>query len=398
MTKTKKDMNFADENRQPYTFDRVVRLLIGIIIIVSLFFLVRRLSAVLLPFFIGWVFAYMLNPIVDFFQMKVKMKNRMLAIITTLLLFVIVIGGVVMLLTPVIGKEVIKFSDLITSYTQGMTMNDILPVEWQEWLKSILAGIDFEEMLKSESVMNTLKDVAPKLASFVNSSVNFILGFVVVFLVFLYMFFLLHDFDKISTGMFNIIPPRFRPIADEVSQDVKLAMHRYFRGQVLVATCCGILMAIGLSIISFPLAIIFGLFVGVLNIVPYLQTISIPIAGILALLKAAETGQNFWIVVLGVAIVYIAVEIIQSTVLTPKIMGKITGLHPAIILLSLSVWGSLMGFIGMIIAIPLTTLVISYYKRFVLKENTDTIDVTKNLAKGPVPIEDIKLPEKDKGE
>ena len=89
---------------------------------------------------------------------------------------------------------------------------------------------------------------------------------------------------------------------------------------------------------------------------------------LLAIVKAADTGQNFWFIMLLVLIVFAVVQIIQDTFLTPKIMGHVTGLHSAIILLSLSIWGSLLGILGMIIALPLTTLSINYYQKFVIRK------------------------------
>jgi predicted PurR-regulated permease PerM len=143
-------------------------------------------------------------------------------------------------------------------------------------------------------------------------------------------------------------------------------MNRYFRGQALVALIVGVLFAIGFVIIDLPMAIIFGIFVGILNLVPYLQTVAIVPGIFLVILKASEPGQSFGGVVLAVVIVFVVVQLFQDLFLVPKIMGKVTGLKPAVILLSLSVWGSLMGIIGMIIALPLTTLIVSYYKRWVL--------------------------------
>jgi len=87
----------------------------------------------------------------------------------------------------------------------------------------------------------------------------------------------------------------------------------------------------------------------------------------MGLLRSVETGQTYGSVLLGIAIVFISIQVVEDLILTPKIMGKVTGLNPAIILLSLSVWGSLLGIVGMIIALPLTTLIMSYYKRFVLE-------------------------------
>jgi predicted PurR-regulated permease PerM len=91
----------------------------------------------------------------------------------------------------------------------------------------------------------------------------------------------------------------------------------------------------------------------------------------LALLKAADTGQNFWLILLAAVAVFAIVQVIIDMVVTPKIMGHAMGLNPAILLLSLSVWGALLGFIGLIIALPLTTLLIPYYQRYVTRENED---------------------------
>ena len=116
--------------------------------------------------------------------------------------------------------------------------------------------------------------------------------------------------------------------------------------------------------------------------VPYLQIIGFLPTVLLAILKAADTGQNFWIIIACALAVFAIVQIIQDTFLVPKIMGKITGLNPAIILLSLSIWGSLMGMLGMIIALPLTTLMLSYYQRFIInRENIHKTESTDNQAK-----------------
>ena len=152
----------------------------------------------------------------------------------------------------------------------------------------------------------------------------------------------------------------------------RILKHRKEAGWLKRTLCagivCGILLAIGFKIIDFPLAIILGLFIGLLNMIPYLQTIGIIPMVILSLLRSAESGENFWII-FGLSLLVLGiVQCIQDLYLTPRIMGKAMGLNPAIILLSLSIWGILLGFIGLIIALPLTTLCLSYYKRFILEE------------------------------
>ena len=179
----------------------------------------------------------------------------------------------------------------------------------------------------------------------------------------------------------HLLPNKYRTFASNLVHDVQDGMNRYFRGQALVAFCVGILFSIGFLIIDFPMAIALGLFIGALNMVPYLQIIGFLPTILLAILKAADTGQNFWIIIACALAVFAIVQIIQDTFLVPKIMGKITGLNPAIILLSLSIWGSLMGMLGMIIALPLTTLMLSYYQRFIINKEKikyDEVETTDN--------------------
>ena len=183
------------------------------------------------------------------------------------------------------------------------------------------------------------------------------------------------DYEVIAEGWLHLLPNKYRTFASNLVHDVQDGMNRYFRGQALVAFCVGILFSIGFLIIDFPMAIALGLFIGALNMVPYLQIIGFFPTVLLAILKAADTGENFWIIIACALAAYIIngnrfyiVQIIQDTFLVPKIMGKITGLNPAIILLSLSIWGSLMGMLGMIIALPLTTLMLSYYQRFIINK------------------------------
>ena len=88
----------------------------------------------------------------------------------------------------------------------------------------------------------------------------------------------------------------------------------------------------------------------------------------LAIVKSAETGQNFWMVLGMALVVFAVVQAIQDTILTPRIMGRVTGLNPALILLSLSVWGALLGLLGMVIALPMTSLLQTYYQRYIIRE------------------------------
>jgi len=371
-------------NTKPYTFDRVVRMLIGLAVLVLVFLLVNRLSGVLLPFLIAWLLAYLLQPIVHFFQYKLKFKSRILSIAITLLLFFGLITGVVLLLTPLVNAEIQKVAQLVVAYTQNLNVNSFLPVAWQYEIRNYLSHLNIQTILHDENIMAGIKKLAPQLWDIVNNSLDFVLGLAVVIVVFLYLVFILLDFEKISSGMFGIIPPKYKSIVKEVIGDLETGMNRYFRGQALIALIVGVLFAVGFSIIHLPLAILLGLVIGLLTMVPYLKAIGIIPAAILGLLQSVETGHSFGSVLIGIAIVFTVIQMLEDFILTPKIMGKVTGLNPAVIMLSLSVWGSLMGIVGMIIALPVTTLMISYYKRFVLDDD-------KVIEEQPVEVEKEEL-------
>ena len=164
-------------------------------------------------------------------------------------------------------------------------------------------------------------------------------------------------------------------------KDVERELNNYIRGQGMVSLCMGIMFCIGFTIIGFPMAIGLGILIGIMNLVPYLHTFALIPTAFLAMLKAADTGQNFW-VVFGLAfLVFCVVQVITDMVVTPKIMGKAMGLNPAILLLSLSVWVALLGFIGLIVALPLTTLLIAYWQRYVTREKPQ---YEEEMAKKPL--------------
>ncbi len=354
---------------KPYTFDRVVRMLISLAVIVGIGLLINRLSAVLLPFFIAWLLAYLIYPLVCFFQYKLKFKYRILAIVSALISVVAIIAAAILVLQAPMRGEMQR---LTVACQEFLNQSDgrILPDSWMNAIKDFVAGINIQSLLTFDTIEKTLSKLLPGAWSLISSSFSFIWGLLASVFVLLYLVFILLDYEKLSDGFVKIIPLKYRRFATELSDDLKNGMNAYFRGQAMVALCVGILFAIGFRCIGLPMGIGFGLFVGVLNLVPYLQAASIPFAVVLGLIKVAESGQSFWVVALLITLVYVVVQSTQDFFIVPKIMGNTTGLKPAIILLSLSIFGSLFGLIGMIIALPLTTLIISYYQRFVIAQES----------------------------
>ena len=358
--------------KKEITFDRFIRSIVAIAIIALIYILLSKLSNVLTPFFIAWLIAYILYPIVCFFQYKCRLKYRALSITVTLLLIIGLLIGSLYLIIPPVTDEIVRLKDIIINYVNTKTEQGTVTYEIEQYIKK---NINIEELSKSMTFTDItafFEERVPQLFNILSSSISAIIGVVCSLMAIIYLFFILNDYETMSNGLIRMIPKDNRPFVQGIFNDVKDGMNKYFRGQSLIAFLVGILFAIGFVIIDFPLAIPLGLFIGMLNLVPYLQGLGFIPTIILALLKAHDTGENFWAIIIAALAVFAIVQAIQDWVLVPRIMGKMTGLNAATILLALSVWGALLGFVGLIIALPLTTLIISYYKRFVLGETSPT--------------------------
>ena len=351
------------------TFDSFIRGVLSGAVIIAILYLLNRLSGVLLPFFIAWLIAYLTYPMVIFYQNRLRLRRRVLSILAVMLTLVVLGGIAFSFFVPPMIEECAKLKELIEIYLIEDRNHAAIPETVSEFIRK---NIDFnwlQNNITTDNIVSAIQKLLPKVWTLLSTSYNIILAIFTLFIIILYLFFILLDYEQIANGWITLLPKKYQGMALRLTTDIKTSMNRYFRGQALVAFCVGILFSIGFLIIDFPLAIGLGLFIGLLNMVPYLQIIGFIPTILLALLKAADTGESFWWT-LGLALVVFAVvQAIQDMILVPKIMGKITGLNPAIILLSLSIWGSLMGMLGMIIALPGTTLLLSYYQRYIRKKD-----------------------------
>lgn len=355
---------------QKITFDKFIRWTFAGLIILTVFFITKSLSGVLLPFFIAWLMAYLLYPIVKFVQYKMRVPTRALSIIVTMIFVIAVIGGIFYLIIPPMIEQFEKLSGIISRYIQQSRQASDITAHIRQWLVENQDAI--EKFFKSKDFAEGVRIAMPKVFSVVGQTANIIMSVIASCITLLYMFFILLDYEFLTNNWIKIFPKKTRPFWNEVATDVERELNNYIRGQSLVALCMGVMFCIGFTIIGFPMAIGLGILIGIMDLVPYLHTFALIPTAFLALLKAADTGQNFWMIFGLAVLVFIIVQIITDMVVTPKIMGKAMGLNPAILLLSLSVWGALLGFIGLIIALPLTTLIIAYWQRYVTKEEEKT--------------------------
>jgi predicted PurR-regulated permease PerM len=348
------------------TFDKAARVVFTVCAVLAAYFVLDYLSAVLLPFAVAWLLAYLLYPLVLFIQHRLRVRSRALSIVLTVLLVIAVVIGLMMFIIPPMVEQFNIFTKLASDYLHNVTKIDNFPSAIKDYLAA--NSKDIEVFLKSEKFSSDVKDVLPQLFSFMGKTMSIIWSILASCIVLLYMCFILMDYEYLSKNWIRIFPKHVRPFWSELMGDVKDALNNYIRGQGLVALTMGVLFCIGFTIIGFPMAIGLGIMIGIMDMVPYLHTLALIPTAFLAALKAAESGQNYWVVLASALAVFAIVQLIIDAIVTPKIMGKRMGLNPAVLLLSLSVWGALLGFIGLIIALPATTVIISYWQRYVTKD------------------------------
>jgi len=357
-------------DNKPFTFDRVVRLILIAAGIWALIWLLSLLSDVLIPFAVALLLAYMMNPLVLLLQKKIP--NRTASVFIGLALVSGVITFVSWLIIPLIINEVSHIGRILSELANNTDITQrarqLLPPDFVKVLREYASRGEIQEYFKAENFWSIIemaaRKVLPGVWGIATGMASFLLGILGLAIIGLYLVFLLIDYDKVSTGWKELIPPVYRESVIGFVKDFESAMNSYFRGQAAVATIVGILFALGFCLIGLPLGILLGLFTGLLNMVPYLQLIALIPAFLLSLAYSLETGTNLWIILGLTSLVFIIVQVIQDTILVPKIMGKVTGLNPAMILLSLSVWGKLLGVFGLIIALPMTFLLLVYYRRY----------------------------------
>lgn len=358
------------------TFDRFIRWCLITLLVVGVFMLLKRLSSVLLPFGVAWLVSYLLHPLVCFFQYKCRFKYRILAILASFIVVGGVLYGLFLLIFPPMIQEIMKVKNMLVNYLQSDYESGGISATIRDFLRSHLDINHLKAAFTIDGLLSVIQESMPKIWGVLTGSLRALSGLLSVTMALLYTLFILLDYERLIGGWHSILPEKWRRPVNQIVGDIEVGMNKYFRGQACVALCVGILFCIGFLIIGFPMAVAMGLFIGLLNMVPYLQIVSFIPLTMLAAVKAADTGESFWMIILSVLIVFAIVQTIQDTILTPKIMGKVTGLNSAIILLSLSIWGSLLGILGMIIALPLTTLLLTYYQRYIVRPSQTPKTVT----------------------
>lgn len=352
---------------RPYTFDRVVRIFFtAIVACIGLYFLFI-LRRVLLPFFVACLVAYMIEPLVKWNQRHLHIRSHPWAVVLTVFEGAVALAVFCLILIPIIEGEFSHLAVFLRHYVKDVNPEiGRLPAAIHSFIHSHL---DLDKIITDIERIN-ITQAAEGIWHGITSGLDKILGILGWCICFVYIIFILLDFDKYKNGVLRYVPDKYLPTVKAIGGDVSWTMKRYFRNQALISFITGLCYMAGFSIVGIPMAVVIGLINMVLFMVPYLVYISVLPVIVMCMFKSMESGVDFWVVLAECAAVYVAVETFADLVLTPHIMGKALGLNPAIILLALSVWGTLLGLLGMVIALPATTIIIKWTKLYLASWRT----------------------------
>lgn len=355
--------------RRAWTIDRIMQNLIVVLGIGAILWGLNYLSGVLSPFFAAFLLAYILDPVVS--KLQGKVKHRIIAVVIVLVAMILVMTGASCLFVPMVVSEVRHLGELIPRmFSDSAWVSRISTFVPADMWASVKGMISWDKVAATmqrldfwQSIQSVADKVLPSAWGLLAKTSNVVAWFSGAALIFMYLVFIMLDMPKLRRGVVSLFPKKYKSDLADFGTEVDKFMGNYFRAQSLVALSVGILYAIGFGAIGLPMGVAFGLFSGALNMIPYLQLTTIPLALLLAVVYALDTGMPFWEVALIVLAIYAVVQVIQDFFLVPKIVGSSMDLPPVGILLSLSIWGKLLGFLGLIVAIPFTCICLVYLEK-----------------------------------
>ena len=352
-----------------WTLDRVMHFVLLVLGTVVILWLVNYLRGVLFPFFAAFLLAYIVDPLVT--RLTVKVKHRIVAVLIVLASAILIAGVGLRIFVPMVVGEVrnlgVLISKMFNDSEWSARIANLMPGDLYQTIRGMISWEQLASAMQSLDFWNEVQNVASKVLpgawgvlSYTGSVFLWFSGAAVIFM---YLVFIMLDMPKLRKGVLNVVPLRLQKEASSFAHETDRFMGTYFRAQSLVALTVGILYAIGFGVMGLPMGVAFGLFSGALNMIPYMQLTTIPMALLLAVVYTLNTGMPFWEVAVIIASIYLAVQVIEDFFLVPRIVGKSMNLPPVGILLSISIWGKLLGFLGLLVAIPFTCLCLVYIKK-----------------------------------
>jgi predicted PurR-regulated permease PerM len=322
--------------------------------------------SILTSFLIAFFLAFLLDPVVDFFE-RHKIP-RVFGIIITVFLILLVFSLVILYVVPSVYYEMKGLAQNIPQYRQLLNTS-ILPhldlvagFNIEEFYRKVIEQYDLGKPLQSLS----LKIISPipkyLKATFQNAFdlVIFLASFFIIPILGLY---LVKDIDRIKAQVKLAIPVPYRPWVVAMYREIYQVISNFLRGQIMVCFLLGTIYSVGLLLLHIPLALIIGMFAGLAALIPYF---GMAVGMVSALLLAILHYHDFWHP-LGVIGVFVLAQMMEGTIITPKIVGDKVGLHPVLIVLALMIWGRFLGFFGIVIAVPATAVLNVFWRHAMIR-------------------------------
>lgn len=317
------------------------------------------LAPVLAPFIVAAVLAYVLHPLVlRLIRLTGGRLPKVLAVVVVETLALAALLGIVLLLVPILVREWPMLKQQIPAMLDGL--NTTL----KPWLVQLGVPVSLDLADLKSQVMDYLSANredwwTPVMASLKlgGSAALAFAGFVV--LVPVALFYLLMDWTGLMRSTVALVPPAWREVFDGFIAECDAVLGEYLRGQLLVMLCLAVFYAGGLSLFGLDLALPIGIFTGLAVFVPYLGFGLGLVLALLAGLLQFASGQAL----VMVAVVFGLGQLIESIVLTPRLVGERIGLHPLAVILALMAFGQLLGFVGVLIALPASAVLLVALRR-----------------------------------
>jgi predicted PurR-regulated permease PerM len=326
-------------------------------------FVLWLLAPVLTPFVVGAVLAYALTPLVDWLdKLGHGRLPRLLAVVVVELLFIVVVLGVMLLIVPILAKELPQLRDQVP-----VLLDDI-----NASLKPFLAEFGLTFSMDVVSIkgffLKYLSVNAENAFGSVMTSLK--LGGSVAFAIFgnavlipVALFYLLMDWHRFVARLLEFVPPHLRAAFDSFTDEADVVLGQYLRGQLLVMAVLSVYYSAGLALFGLDLALPIGIFTGLAVFVPYvgfgLGLILATLAGLLEFAATAGPGKAL----IMVAVVFGLGQLFEGFFLTPRLVGERIGLHPLAVIFALLAFGQLLGFVGVLIALPASAVLLVAMRR-----------------------------------
>ncbi len=321
------------------------------------------LGPVLTPFVVGAVLAYALTPLVDWLDDVGRGRiPRLLAVVVVELLFVIAMLAILLLMVPIVAKELPLLREQLPLLLEAA--NTTLKPWLAQWGVRFTLNVASIKSFAMTHLSGNVEDIVGSLLASLKlgGSVAFsLIGNAILIPVVL--FYLLMDWDRLVSQLRDLIPPRLRGSTDRFMAEADSVLGQYLRGQLLVMVILAVFYSVGLALFGLDLALPIGVFTGLAIFVPYLGFgVGLVLATLAGLLEfSAESGLGYTVVM--VAVVYGAGQLVESIYLTPRLVGERIGLHPLAVIFALLAFGQVLGFVGILVALPVSAVLLVAIRR-----------------------------------